>query len=62
MREGEERLITPLPLFHMNALAVSTMAMILTGGCVVQLDRFHPQTWWRDVADVRAPPSCTISA
>ena len=50
LREGEERLITPLPLFHMNALAVSTMAMILAAGCVVQLDRFHPKTWWRDVA------------
>ncbi|HUQ76056.1 MAG TPA: AMP-binding protein [Burkholderiales bacterium] len=51
---GEERLITPLPLFHMNALAVSTTAMILTAGCVVQLDRFHPKTWWRDVVDSRA--------
>src|SRR5438552_1147519 len=35
----------------MNALAVSTTAMILTAGCVVQLDRFHPKTWWRDVAE-----------
>jgi acyl-CoA synthetase (AMP-forming)/AMP-acid ligase II len=50
VREGEERLITPLPLFHMNSLAVSTVAMILTGGCVVQLDRFHPRSWWQDVA------------
>src|SRR6266850_888156 len=54
LRGGEERLITPLPLFHMNALAVSTTAMILTAGCVVQLDRFHPKTWWRDVAESRA--------
>jgi acyl-CoA synthetase (AMP-forming)/AMP-acid ligase II len=54
LREGEERLITPLPLFHMNALAVSTTAMILVGGCIVQLDRFHPKTWWRDVAESRA--------
>ena len=50
LREGEERLITPLPLFHMNALAVSTTAMILSAGCIVQLERFHPKTWWRDVA------------
>ena len=50
VRQGAERLITPLPLFHMNALAASTMAMILAGGCVVQLDRFHPKTWWQDVA------------
>ena len=51
VRHGEERLITPLPFFHMNALAVSTTAMILAAGCVVQLDRFHPRTWWRDVAE-----------
>jgi len=54
LREGEERLITPLPLFHMNALAVSTSAMILAAGCVVQLERFHPKRWWRDVAASRA--------
>jgi acyl-CoA synthetase (AMP-forming)/AMP-acid ligase II len=35
----------------MNALAVSTTAMILAGGCIVQLDRFHPRTWWREVAE-----------
>jgi acyl-CoA synthetase (AMP-forming)/AMP-acid ligase II len=51
VRHGEERLITPLPFFHMNALAVSLTAMILSAGCVVQLDRFHPKTWWRDVVD-----------
>jgi len=51
VRHGEERLITPLPFFHMNALAVSTTAMILSAGCVIQLDRFHPKTWWRDVVD-----------
>ncbi len=54
VRHGEERLITPLPFFHMNALAVSTTAMILSAGCVVQLDRFHPRTWWRDVAESAA--------
>jgi acyl-CoA synthetase (AMP-forming)/AMP-acid ligase II len=54
VREGEERLITPLPLFHMNSLAVSTVAMILTGGCVVQLDRFHPRGWWEEVARSQA--------
>jgi acyl-CoA synthetase (AMP-forming)/AMP-acid ligase II len=50
VRPGEERLISPLPLFHMNALACSTTAMILSAGCIVQLDRFHPKTWWADVA------------
>jgi len=49
LREGRERLITPLPLTHMNAMAYSAMAMITTGGCLVQLDRFHPLGWWGSV-------------
>ncbi len=50
VHEAADRLITPLPLFHMNALVASAMAMMMSGGCVVQLDRFHPRTWWADVA------------
>ncbi|HET6237740.1 MAG TPA: AMP-binding protein [Acetobacteraceae bacterium] len=49
-----DRLITPLPLTHMNAMAYSTMAMIATGGCIVQLDRFHPRTWWSAVRESQA--------
>ena len=54
MRVGVERMLTPLPLFHMNALAYSAMAMLMTGGCVIPLDRFHPRSWWRTVRDSRA--------
>ena len=49
VRLGVERMLTPLPLTHMNALAYSTMCMLLTGGCLVLLDRFHPHTWWDSV-------------
>ena len=49
-----ERLVTPLPMSHMNAMAVSTMAMLLTGGCIVPLDRFHPRSWWDSVRAARA--------
>ena len=49
LRNDVERFITPLPLSHMNALAFSSMAAILSGGCIVQLDRFHPSTWWQSV-------------
>jgi acyl-CoA synthetase (AMP-forming)/AMP-acid ligase II len=48
---GSERLLTPLPLYHMNAMACSFMAMVLSGGCLIQLDRFHPAAWWDDVAN-----------
>jgi acyl-CoA synthetase (AMP-forming)/AMP-acid ligase II/acetyl-CoA acetyltransferase len=51
--EGE-RLATPLPVTHMNALACSFMAMLMTGGCLIQLDRFHPSTWWRSIRSSRA--------
>ncbi len=51
LRPGLERLVTPLPLVHMNALATSTMGMIATGGCIVQLDRFHPSSWWTTVRE-----------
>lgn len=45
-----ERMLTPLPVFHMNAMAYSFMAMIAVGGCLIALDRFHPRSWWQDVA------------
>lgn len=51
---GAERLITPLPVTHMNALATSFMAVIETGGCLIQLDRFHPSQWWQTVRESRA--------
>jgi acyl-CoA synthetase (AMP-forming)/AMP-acid ligase II len=44
-----DRLATPLPVTHMNALAVSFMVMLMMGGCLVQLDRFHPSTWWQSI-------------
>jgi len=51
LRPGLERMLTPLPLVHMNAMAYSAMAMVLTGGCLIPLDRFHPKTWWDSVRD-----------
>ena len=51
VRAGEERVITPLPLNHVNAMAFSAMVVVLTGGCLIQLDRFHPRSWWRSVRD-----------
>jgi acyl-CoA synthetase (AMP-forming)/AMP-acid ligase II len=54
MRRGSERMLTPLPTFHMNAMATSTMAMLALGGCLIPLDRFHPKTWWHCVRQSRA--------
>jgi acyl-CoA synthetase (AMP-forming)/AMP-acid ligase II/acetyl-CoA acetyltransferase len=51
---GAERMLTPLPLTHMNAMACSSCAMIMTGGCLILLDRFHPTTWCDSVRQARA--------
>ncbi len=52
--DGAERIITPLPVTHMNALACSFMAAVKTGGCLIQLDRFHPKSWWKTVRESQA--------
>lgn len=54
VRDGMERIFNPLPMQHMNAAVLSLMAAILTSGCVIAADRFHPGTWWKDVVDARA--------
>lgn len=51
---AEDRLVTPLPPHHMNALCVSFMGALMSGACVVQLDRFHPSSWWQTVREERA--------
>jgi acyl-CoA synthetase (AMP-forming)/AMP-acid ligase II len=53
-RPGEERILTPLPVTHMNALACSFMAAVMSGACLIQLDRFHASTWWRTVRETGA--------
>lgn len=54
MQPGQERMLTPLPTFHMNAMATSGLTMVALGGCLISLDRFHPKSWWQCVRDSRA--------
>lgn len=53
-RPGEERILTPLPVTHMNALACTFMAAMMSGSCLIQLDRFHASTWWQTVRETGA--------
>ena len=53
LKEGE-RILNPLPLYHMNAHAITATAAIQLGGCLIAPDRFHPRTWWRDLVETRA--------
>jgi crotonobetaine/carnitine-CoA ligase len=51
---GRERILNPLPLFHMNNQAVTATCAILTGNCLVLPERFSPTRWWGDVTWSRA--------
>jgi acyl-CoA synthetase (AMP-forming)/AMP-acid ligase II len=53
-RTGQERIYNPLPLYHANAGVVSLMGAIWGGHCQIQSERFHPQRWWREIAETRA--------
>ena len=54
LKHGAERLLQPLPTFHINAIAHSFMGMLFSGGCLIILDRFHPKTWWNDAVETGA--------
>lgn len=51
---GTERLYSPLPLFHMAGLSLTTMAMMLTGGCLILPERFNAKHAWQDMVNCRA--------
>jgi len=54
LREGEDRIYNPLPLYHVNAGVLSLFGAIRTGCCQIQPERFHAQRWWSEVAQTRA--------
>lgn len=43
-----DRLMTPLPLFHINAQAYSTVGAIAAGATLVLLERFSASRFWTD--------------
>lgn len=45
---GHDRLLNPLPVFHMNCMMVAFSAVCQTDNCLVLPDRFHATTWWED--------------
>jgi crotonobetaine/carnitine-CoA ligase len=54
VRHGQDRFYNPLPLYHMNHLAVTATAAILTANALVLTERFSPQRWWPEVAGTGA--------
>ena len=48
LRQGQDRVLNPLPVFHMNCGMTTVATMCLTDNCLVLPDRFHASTWWED--------------
>ena len=47
----DDRLLTIMPLFHMNAVSVTTMSAMYGGGSTVISPRFSAKRFWNIVAD-----------
>jgi crotonobetaine/carnitine-CoA ligase len=54
IHEGRDRIYNPLPLYHMNAQAVTATMVMLTGNCMILPERFSPSRWWGEIAETRA--------
>jgi long-chain acyl-CoA synthetase len=48
---ANDRLLTIMPLFHMNAVAVTTMAALYAGGSTVVSPKFSASKFWNIVSD-----------
>jgi long-chain acyl-CoA synthetase len=49
----EDRLLTIMPLFHMNAVSVTTMSALYAGGSTVVSPRFSASRFWQIINDYR---------
>lgn len=54
LREGEDRIYNPLPLYHVNSSVLSFFGAIYAGCCQIQPERFHAQRWWTEVVQTKA--------
>jgi crotonobetaine/carnitine-CoA ligase len=49
IRQGEDRILNPLPTFHQNCGVVTFTMAVVTHNCLITADRFHARSWWKDV-------------
>jgi acyl-CoA synthetase (AMP-forming)/AMP-acid ligase II len=54
IHHGQDRFYNPLPLFHMNHLALTVTCAILTANCLILTERFSPSRWWSEIVQSRA--------
>ena len=48
---SEDRLLTVMPLFHMNAVSVTTMSALYAGGSTVVSPKFSASRFWQIISD-----------
>lgn len=58
--EGE-RCLTALPLFHVNAQAMSLLAALTVGGTLVLLEEFRASKFWVQVRRHQATQTCLVA-
>lgn len=49
----DDRLLTIMPLFHMNAVSVTTLSALYAGGSTVVSPRFSASRFWQIISDYR---------
>ena len=54
IEHGRERILNPLPLYHMNCQALTATCVMLTASCLILPERFTATRWWKDVVATRA--------
>jgi len=50
---SNDRLLTIMPLFHMNAVSVTTMSALYAGGSTVISPKFSASQFWKMISDYR---------
>jgi long-chain acyl-CoA synthetase len=50
---SSDRLLTIMPLFHMNAVSVTTMSALYAGGSTVISPKFSASQFWKIISDYR---------
>lgn len=51
--DERDRLLTVMPLFHMNAVSVTTLAPLYAGGSTVVSPKFSASRFWQIISDYR---------
>jgi len=54
IEHGRDRILNPLPLYHMNCQALTATCVMLTANCLILPERFSSTRWWKDVVATRA--------